>query len=51
MLTNATFLLQVTMKSPQILMNLKLKAVKKKKYGNPKLALAECAKTTLQILV
>ena len=29
MFTNATFWLQVTMKSPQILVNLKLKAVKK----------------------
>ena len=29
MLTKAIFLLQVTMNSPQILMNLKLKAVKK----------------------
>ena len=28
MLTNATFWLQLTMKSPQILMNLKMKAVK-----------------------
>ena len=32
MLTNATFWLHVTMKSLQIFMNLKLKAVKKKNY-------------------
>ena len=32
MLTNTPFWLQVTMKSLQILMNLKLKAVKKKNY-------------------
>ena len=32
MLTNDTFWLHVTMKSLQILMNLRLKAVKKKNY-------------------
>ena len=34
MLTNASFWLQLTMKYMQILMNLKLKAVKKKDYYN-----------------
>ena len=44
MLTNATFLLQVTMKSPQILMNLKLKAIKRKNMETRSLPLQNVQK-------